>query len=114
MRGDLLDAHAAVDWAIAQLDILSKRIARWIDGRPYTVTGNKDPQSGEDVWYIKEVDPIPRIINAEAGAIINSIRSSLDLLANKLAERNGHFGKKMSTFRSASPLPSFKAADVKR
>src|SRR5262245_54788154 len=94
MRDDLLDAQAAVDWAIAQLDILSERIARWIDGRPYTVTGDKDPQSGEDVWDIREADPIPRLINAEAGAIINSIRSSLDLLANKLAERNGHIGKK--------------------
>jgi hypothetical protein len=35
-------------------------------------------------------------INAEAGAIINMIRSSLDILAVTLAERNGHVGPKDS------------------
>ncbi|SRR6266571_8882398 len=94
MRDDLLDAQACVNWAITQLDVFSGRISRWIDSRPYTVTRKENPQSGEEAWRIEEVEPIPRIINAEAGAIINSLRSSLDLLANKLAERNGHIGKK--------------------
>jgi hypothetical protein len=35
------------------------------------------------------VKPIPRPLNAEAGIIIHSIRSSLDILAVALAERNG-------------------------
>jgi hypothetical protein len=33
--------------------------------------------------------PLPRILNAWAGVIINSLRSSLDLLAAALATRNG-------------------------
>jgi hypothetical protein len=94
MRDDLLDPLACVQWAKAQLDIFSKRIDGWIDSRPYTVSGEKNPQTGNDIWQIDEVEPLPKIINAEAGAIINSARSSLDLLASKLAERNGHIGKK--------------------
>jgi hypothetical protein len=114
LRDDLLDPYACVDWAVGQLDVFNERIARWIDSRPYAVTGNKDPQSGEDVWDVREVEPIPRLINAEAGAIINSLRSSLDLLANKLAERNGQIGKRDVIFQSAPHAPPFKTADVNR
>jgi hypothetical protein len=34
--------------------------------------------------------PFPLLTNAEAGVIINSLRSSLDILAVALAEQNGH------------------------
>jgi len=114
MRDDLLDAQACIDWAIAQLDIFSRRIACWIDSRPYIVAAAENSQADEEIWEVREFEPIPRIINAEAGAIVNSLRSSLDLLANRLAERNGHIEKKMFIFRFVSRLPSFKAEDAKR
>jgi hypothetical protein len=107
LRDDLLDPYACVEWAVGQLDVFNERIARWIDSRPYAVTANKDPQSGEDVWDVREVEPIPRLINAEAGAIINSLRSSLDLLANKLAERNGQIGKRDVYFPVCSARAAF-------
>jgi hypothetical protein len=85
---------AYVDWAVAQCHVLEKRIVDWIESSPYVAHTDKDAQTGEETWKVDETEPIPRLINAEAGAIINIIRSSLDLLANALAERNGHFGTK--------------------
>jgi hypothetical protein len=108
LRDDLLDPYACVDWAVAQLDVFGERIARWRNRCPYAVSGVKDPQSGEDVWQIEEVEPIPRVINAEAGAIINSLRSALDLLASKLAERNGHVGKKDVYFPVCLTIDAFR------
>jgi hypothetical protein len=64
MRDDLLEPLACVDW------------------------------TGDETWQVSECEPFPLLIQAEAGAIINSLRSALDVLANKLAERNGHLGKK--------------------
>ena len=49
-----------------------------------------DEQTGQKIIKAKLATPLPIIINAEAGAIINMIRSSLDILAVALAERNGH------------------------
>jgi hypothetical protein len=98
MRDDLLDSQACVDWAVAQLDILRKRVADWINSRPYIVIGKEKPQSVEKTWHVEEVEPIPRIINAEVGAIINSVRSGLDVLVNSLAVRHGYTGKKDAYF----------------
>lgn len=114
MRDDLLDAYACIDWAVAQLDIFHERIGAWRDSRPYAVAGKKNPQSGEDVWHVEVVEPIPRIINAEAGAIINSLRSSLDLLANKLAERHGHIGKKDVYFPICASRADFQSRGRKK
>ena len=114
MRDDLLDAQACIDWAIAQLDIFSERIARWIDSRPYIVAAKENPQAGEEIWEVREFEPIPRIMNAEAGAIINSLRSSLDLLANRLAERNGHIGKKDVYFPVCLTIAEFQSRGRKK
>ena len=61
MRDDLLDPYACVDWAVAQLDVFGERIARWIDSRPYTVSGKKNPQTGNDVWEVRETLKNPAV-----------------------------------------------------
>ena len=48
-----------------------------------------NPQTGKKAMVAREKEPIPLIINAEVGAIINSLRSGLDLVAAALAARNG-------------------------
>ena len=94
MRDDLLDALSCIEWADSQLDIFNERVEAWKKSRPYDVVAKADPDTGHEHWQVPLCEPLPRVIPAEAGFIINALRSSLDLLANALAERNGHIGKK--------------------
>jgi hypothetical protein len=90
MRDDLLDARAAIDWAISDLPILEEKIIAWRNANPFRLRADLDSQSGKKIIRLYDVKPIPAIITAEAGVIIHAIRSSLDLLTVALAERNGH------------------------
>jgi len=108
MRDDLLGAQAAVDWSVSQIEVLSDRINGWIQSSPYTAVTEPDGDSGYDIIKARLVgEPLPLVINAEAGAIINMIRSSLDLLAVALAERNGAIGPKDVYFPIADDVLSF-------
>jgi hypothetical protein len=89
MRDDLLDAQASVNWAVAQLPRLGERIEAWHNDTPYRIVIEPHPEMGKQLIKLRDIKPLPAIINAEVGAIINSIRSSLDLLAAALARRNG-------------------------
>jgi hypothetical protein len=86
---DLRDANAAVDWAQSQLPSLQKLIKSWADRKPYTFITEDHPETGKKLFKLRVEWDIPLLINAEVGAIINSTRSSLDLLAAALATRNG-------------------------
>lgn len=94
MPSDLLHPIAAVDWAITQFPMLEKRIDAWVECRPYSLIREFDPQRGKDAIKISHDIAPPLLINAEVGAMINSVRSSLDLLATALAARNGHLTPK--------------------
>jgi hypothetical protein len=88
MRDDLLDAEAAVEWAVTQIPLMQDGFIRWQRSNPYNVVQERDPDTGRDIAVTYD-QPFPPIFNAWAGAIINSLRSSLDLLAAALATRNG-------------------------
>jgi hypothetical protein len=107
MRADLLEAHAAVEWAEAQLPVLEARIEVWRKDSPHGIAQKFDPQRGKDAVKIVLRKPLPLLINAETGAIINSIRSSLDLLVTALAERNGHMAPKDTYFPIYKSLARF-------
>jgi hypothetical protein len=89
MRDDLLDVKAAVNWAVAQIPVMTKRVILWRRDKPYTVAIDADSEPGKKLYRLVGIKPLDPVINAEAGAIIHSIRSSLDLLACTLAARNG-------------------------
>jgi hypothetical protein len=93
-RDDLLDAQAGVDWADAQIPILEARIEAWRKSPAYELIEELHPQNGEKLYKLTNIRRLPSIVNAEAGLIINSLRCSLDLLANTLAKRNGHVNPK--------------------
>src|SRR5260370_32571849 len=88
MRDDLLDACAASEWAESQLDTFRARIRTWTNDSPHVARTEMDAKTGKEFWQIDPGDPAPLLINAEAGAIINSILSSLDMLATTLAQRH--------------------------
>ena len=90
MRDDLLDAQSAIDWAVAQIPVLEERIKSFLGRRPYEIEMEPDPKIPGDmlmVWY--SMGPPDAVINAETGVIINSLRSSLDLLFTSILARNG-------------------------
>ena len=90
MRDDLLDAQSAVDWAIEQIPVLKERLMSFERRRPFEIVMELDPQKSDDVLMVAYGLGMPDlIINAEVGAIINSIRSSLDLLFTAIVGRNG-------------------------
>jgi hypothetical protein len=89
MRDDLLDAYAAADWAITHLEGFQQRLKAWIDGPPYSLIEEPHPEIGKKSIKLRIDSRLPLTFNAEVGAIINTIRTSLDLLASALAQRNG-------------------------
>jgi len=89
MRDDLLDAQASVDWAVAQFEILKPRIEAWQHAVSHSITDKLKAQGQHKVIRLADIEAPPAIINAEVGAIINSIRSSLDILMTSIAGRHG-------------------------
>jgi hypothetical protein len=76
-----------------------------------------DSERGKHAFKYAIRNPLPLLINAEAGAIINSIRSSLDILAVTLAKRHGATNVKDVSFpvsASASMFAHSGAKNIKR
>ena len=90
MRNDLLESYAACSWAKTQPSHLERRIKAWIERPAYLIQEELRPDLGKKLFKIR-IDQRrgDMLVNAEVGAIINSLRSSLDLLASALAVRNG-------------------------
>jgi hypothetical protein len=99
---DLLDAQAAIDWAVDQQPKLAKRITDWAGSYSTRIA----IEGGRKAYYVT-ANPVPAIINAETGSIINSIRTSLDLLASVLAARNGYAGSRQTYFPVCKSLADF-------
>lgn len=98
MAPDLSDTKAAIDWAVAQLPDLAKQAIKWRHTRPYAVSIDANSDPGKKLYSIKITNPLDPIVSAAAGAILHSIRSSLDLLACALAARNGWQESKSTYF----------------
>jgi len=89
MREDLLDAYGAIDWAVSQLPVLEQTFKAWFDAPPYLLVEEPHPEMGKKLFKLEINRELPATANAAVGAIINSIRTSLDILAASLARRNG-------------------------
>jgi hypothetical protein len=87
MRFDLLHAQAGVDWVVAQLPSFQGRIDTWLKGNIEIAIKDPDPGIPNYVIVAVEKEALPLSFVVEVGAHINSIRSSLDVLATALAYR---------------------------
>jgi hypothetical protein len=88
MRDDLLHAQASVDWAEANLPLFKKRLDAWLNENVYVAVRELPPDVPNNIVVIAEKEPFPLGFHVEAGAYINAIRSSLDILASALANRH--------------------------
>lgn len=109
MRDDLSDARAAVNWSVAQMDVLKSRLVAWRQNPPYRLVSDHDAETGEKLLRLRDVQLPPAIINAEVGFIVHAIRSALDVLINTLAERNGHIAPKDARFPICRDIFDFRA-----
>lgn len=89
MRDDLLHAQATTDWAVSQLPSFRDRIHSWLHQNIHVVLEDPDPEVPNDVVVAVEKELFPLSFMVEAGAYLNAIRSSLDILAYALAIRYG-------------------------
>jgi len=90
MRDDLHDAYAMVEWAVTHIPIMQQRLRDWINSEPYRLVIESDPlDRGWDLLVAYPDKPLDPLISVDLGAILNSIRSALDLLAAAISNRNG-------------------------
>jgi hypothetical protein len=88
MRADLLDAQGSVDWAIAHAPALIERFNLWQQTQPYRVVTEPNPGGGQFIVAYPD-KPLDPLIFGDVGAMINAIRSGLDVLMAALSQRNG-------------------------
>jgi hypothetical protein len=87
MRDDLLHAQASIDWAVSNFPTFEKRLNTWVEGHFDIIIKESDSGASHNSLIAIEKEPLPFTFNVEAGAYINAIRSSLDILATALAYR---------------------------
>src|ERR1700730_4888861 len=88
MRDDLLHAQASVDWPVSQFPAFKTQINAWLQFNLEVVIKDPDPDIPYDLVVVAEKEPLPLAFHVEAGAYINTLRSSLDILASALYARN--------------------------
>jgi hypothetical protein len=89
MRDDLLEAQASIDWPVAQFPGLQGRLNSWLEQNVYIDIETLPPPAEADPIVAIEREMLPLAFNVEVGAYINTIRSSLDILAMTLVRRHG-------------------------
>lgn len=87
MRDDLLDAYAAIEWGETELPFFADKFHTWKNAE--TGIAYLDAKPCKKVAVFRKNSPLPSILSAGVGSIINSFRTALDLLAAALATRNG-------------------------
>ena len=90
MRADLRGSWNAVHWADTHIPVLQERFISWQRSTPYELVMEPDPDNSE--WelltaYLRK--PIDPLIVGDIGAIINSVRTGLDILMSALLTSNG-------------------------
>jgi hypothetical protein len=85
MRNEFEDAHAALDWSGTQLPILEQEMNSWFKSSPYSIVEDHHPEMRAKFFKLEINRKAPSAINVGVGAVVSSIRTSLDLLACNLA-----------------------------
>jgi hypothetical protein len=109
MADPLNGPRLKIEWAKRQIGDLERLIIDWQTGNPYTIMRGTDTEAGKVYYKLVNKIPVPDEAQVNAGAVVHSIRSALDLLACCLARLNGYtnvsetyfpFGKSKDIFES--------------
>ena len=88
MNDDLLHAQASVDWPVTQLPAFKSRLDAWLNENVQVIVKELPADTPNDFVVAVQKAPLPLAFQVEAGAYVNAIRSSLDILASALANRH--------------------------
>jgi hypothetical protein len=113
MRADLLHAQASIDWAVAQFPPFNERIKAWLADNFDVIIKEQPAPATHNVIVAIQKQPLPLAFNVEAGAYINVIRSSLDILATSLAHRYRIPRPEDAYFPVASSVTAWSAGNYK-
>jgi hypothetical protein len=90
MKDDLLDALVPVQWAQAQMPVLQDRILAWQRTYPFKIVTEPDPDRGDRELLVAYLEkPLDPLIVGDVGAMINSIRTGLNLMMTAVVARHG-------------------------
>jgi hypothetical protein len=88
MRPDLLEAQASIDWTYSQYGSFDARLREWLNANiSIEIKDLPRPAEYNPIVAVAK-DLLPLSFSVEAGAYINAIRSSLDILAMALVRRH--------------------------
>ena len=113
MKDDLLYAESAVDWAITNLPSFEDRLKAWCDDNIYPAIVKLPAENPDDLLVAREKIPLPLSFNVEFGAYLNAIRSSLDMVAWAVKEREKAIFPDEVYFPIAESAEKFAAWDYK-
>jgi hypothetical protein len=112
VRNDLLHAVASIDWAVFNLPSFETKIDAWLRDNVYADVIDVQGNTADQMVVAVEKELLPLSFVVEAGAYINAIRSSLDILASSLARRFGVAGDEQIQFPIASGLAAYRKRSV--
>jgi hypothetical protein len=98
VRDDLQHAYASLEWAREQIPELIGRADEWLRANKLIEVRNAGPRSDCNVLIVGTKVELPLRFSVEVGAYINTIRSSLDILASALAVRCGVTDARLAQF----------------
>lgn len=82
MRDDLLDAQAAVDWAVTQIPLFQSAFLEWSKDGPYHLVKEPDSDGSGSYAVIAHLRfPLPLTFNAWAGARLSARSVALSILS---------------------------------
>ncbi len=93
---------------------LDDAIRDFLDGHPYQVVANRDPETGDHVLRVRVARQVPNDWGAIIGDAIHNLRSALDLLICRLVVANNGRVKRSTGFPVGDNLKEFEAALSKK
>jgi hypothetical protein len=73
-----------IERANKHIDDLQPTVRSFLDSNPYKIATKRNPETRQMIYYLASVAPVPVVLPAIAGDILNSLRSALDHLAQQL------------------------------
>ncbi len=111
MQPDLEDALVPIQWAKAQIPVLQERLIAWQRSRPYDIVAEPDPQRPNmELLVAYRKKPLDPLIIGDVGAVINSVRTALDLAMAAVVARHGVVPDRAPAFPIHKAASNFLAA----
>jgi len=110
MKEDLRHALVPVNWAEAQIPILQGRLLAWQHTYPYKIVAEPDPSRGDRELLVAYLEkPLDPLIVGDVGAMVNSIRTGLNLMMAAVVSRHGIVPSRAPDFPIAETSTKFLA-----